>query len=158
PAARTGPGSAGWPAPSPCRWKCRGRKSGRPGCGGRAGAGCFAPAPRRTHSFPTPPPTPRPARQAPPPSRRRGCPPPAGPVPALPAERWPPWLAASWLSDEQLFAPGVPLRAAATRARWRVDACRLAVALALYQLQEGRPAIRLEDLVPKYLPQLPPDP
>jgi hypothetical protein len=81
-----------------------------------------------------------------------------GPGSSLTAERLARLLDASWLSDEQLFAPVVPLRAAATRARWRVDACRLAVALALYQLQEGRPAVRLEDLVPKYLPQLPPDP
>jgi hypothetical protein len=64
----------------------------------------------------------------------------------------------SWLADERLFAPVVPLRSAATRARWRIDSCRLTVALGLYQLQEGKTAATLEHLVPKYLPELPIDP
>jgi hypothetical protein len=40
-----------------------------------------------------------------------------------------------------------------------VDAARQAVALGLYQIEEGRPAQKLQDLVPKYLPTgLPTDP
>jgi hypothetical protein len=64
----------------------------------------------------------------------------------------------SWLSDVRLFAPVVPLRVAATRARWRVDAARQMVALGVYQLREGKPAQQLKELVPKYLPELPVDP
>ncbi len=64
----------------------------------------------------------------------------------------------SWLSDRRLFTPVGALRSAATRARWRVDSRRLAVALALYQMRHGRPAARLEDLVPNELPRLPADP
>jgi hypothetical protein len=67
-------------------------------------------------------------------------------------------LDSSWLSDERLFSPVVELRAAATQSRWQVDAARLQVALALYQLREKKPASRLKDLVPNYLPQLPVDP
>jgi hypothetical protein len=67
-------------------------------------------------------------------------------------------LDASWLGDERLFAPVVELRAAATRGRWHVDASRLALALALYRLREGKPAKVLKDLVPRYLRQLPVDP
>src|SRR5438132_553309 len=47
---------------------------------------------------------------------------------------------------------------AASRSRYRTDACRLALALGLYQHQEGKTAARLEDLVPKYLPEVPVDP
>ena len=47
---------------------------------------------------------------------------------------------------------------AATRARWRVDATRQAVAVALYRLEEGKSAGQLQDLVPKYLASLPIDP
>jgi hypothetical protein len=67
-------------------------------------------------------------------------------------------LDASWVSDEQLFPPVVRLRSAATRARWRLDSARLAVALALYRLRERKPAATLKDLVPRYLPELPVDP
>ena len=67
-------------------------------------------------------------------------------------------LDASWLSDGRLFADVVRLRSAATRARWRVDAGRLTVALQLYQLREGKAAAKLDDLVPNYLPELPADP
>jgi hypothetical protein len=81
-----------------------------------------------------------------------------GPGSSLTAGRLARLLDASWLSDEQLFAAVVPLRSAATRARWRVDACRLRVALGLYQLREGKPAQRLADLVPNYLRALPIDP
>jgi hypothetical protein len=77
---------------------------------------------------------------------------------SLTAARLAPLLDASWLSDERLFAPVLPLRSAATRARWRVEACRLRVALALYQLQEGKSAATLDALVPNYLRQLPVDP
>ena len=81
-----------------------------------------------------------------------------GPEASLSRERLARLLDESWLSDVRLFAPVVPLRAAGNRARWRVDACRLAVALGLYQLREGKPAQKLEALVPNYLPQLPVDP
>lgn len=64
----------------------------------------------------------------------------------------------SWLSDDRLITPVVRLRAAATWARWRVAAGRLEVALALYQLREGKSAATLSDLVPNYLPKLPVDP
>jgi hypothetical protein len=66
---------------------------------------------------------------------------------------------ASWLSDERLFCAVARLREASTRARCRVDATRLAIAVGLYRLDEGKPAENLQDLVPKYLPAgLPTDP
>ncbi len=66
---------------------------------------------------------------------------------------------ASWLADERLFLDVTPLRAAAIRARWRMDATRQAIALSLYQIEQGRPAGNLQDLVPQYLPTgLPIDP
>src|SRR5207253_839300 len=40
----------------------------------------------------------------------------------------------------------------------RVRAARLKLALALYQAREGKPATSLEDLVPRYLEELPLDP
>jgi hypothetical protein len=65
----------------------------------------------------------------------------------------------SWLADERLFCSITNLRSDANRSRWRVDATRQAVALALYHLEHGKPAAQLEDLVPKYLPVgLPTDP
>ena len=64
----------------------------------------------------------------------------------------------SWLADDKLFARVLPLRAAATRSRCHIDACRLCLALRLYQLDEGKTAQHLDDLVPKYLPQAPVDP
>jgi hypothetical protein len=67
-------------------------------------------------------------------------------------------LEASWLTDARLFAPVVTLRNAATKSRWRVDSTRLAVALARYRLDTGRPAATLDALVPQYLPALPVDP
>jgi hypothetical protein len=81
-----------------------------------------------------------------------------GPGASLSRERLARLLDESWLSDVRLFAPVVPLRAAGNRARWRVNACRLTLALGLYQLREGKPAQKLEALVPNYLPQLPVDP
>jgi hypothetical protein len=65
---------------------------------------------------------------------------------------------ASWIVDERLFCDVSRLRGAATRSRWRVDAARQALALSLYQLEQGKPAQALQDLVPKYLPELPVDP
>ncbi len=66
---------------------------------------------------------------------------------------------ASWLADERLFCSVLPLRNAATRAQWRVDATRQAIALALHQLELGKPAQNLQDLVPNYFPAgLPMDP
>jgi hypothetical protein len=88
----------------------------------------------------------------------RGWLPADGPGASLSRERLAGLLEESWLSDVRLFAPVVPLRAAANGARWRVDATRLAMALGLYQLGEGKPAQKLEALVPNYLPQLPVDP
>ena len=68
-------------------------------------------------------------------------------------------LDSSWLADDRLFCSVGPLRDAGTRARWRVDAMRLALALSLYRLEEGKSAPALPDLVPKYLPDgLPIDP
>jgi hypothetical protein len=67
-------------------------------------------------------------------------------------------LDASWLTDPSLFCPTVPLHHAGTRSQWRVDAMRLSVALALYEQSERKPAEKLDDLVPKYLPKLPIDP
>src|SRR5262249_19145008 len=64
----------------------------------------------------------------------------------------------SWLSHEQLFTPVMPLRALAARARWRGDSGPLAPARGLYQLQETKTARKLEEIVPKYLPELPVDP
>jgi hypothetical protein len=82
-----------------------------------------------------------------------------GPASSVSPERMAGLLDASWLADERLFCSVVRLRAVATRARWRVDASRQAVALGLYQMEEGKPAAKLHDLVPKYLPTgLPTDP
>ncbi|GEM_PF-3672544 len=67
-------------------------------------------------------------------------------------------LDASWLADDRLFADVVKLRSAANRSRWRLDASRQAVALRFYQLREGKLAQKLQDLVPKDLPELPVDP
>lgn len=58
----------------------------------------------------------------------------------------------TWLADDRLFPSTIALQSAARRSRWRVDAQRQAVALALYQLEQGQPAGTLADLVPKYLP------
>src|SRR5262249_26972549 len=41
---------------------------------------------------------------------------------------------------------------------WHVSASRQVLALHLYQLREGKPAQKLDDLVPKDLPELPIDP
>lgn len=64
----------------------------------------------------------------------------------------------SWLADERLFVPVEPLRSVATRARWHVDSCRLQLALGLYQIEKKKPAAKLQDLVPKFLTELPVDP
>src|SRR5439155_13615126 len=53
-------------------------------------------------------------------------------------------LDASWLADERLFCSIAALRSAATRARWRVDARRQAVALALYRIDVGQAARQLQ--------------
>jgi hypothetical protein len=81
-----------------------------------------------------------------------------GPDSSLTRERLERLLRGSWLTDARLFAQVVKLRSASTRTRWQVDAARLAVALGLYQFREGKPAQRLENLVPKYLAKLPEDP
>jgi hypothetical protein len=81
-----------------------------------------------------------------------------GPGSSLTSARLAKLLNASWLSDERLFSPVVRLRAAATRARWRLDSRRLEAALGLYQLREGKAAPTLDALVPNYLPKLPVDP
>ncbi len=68
-------------------------------------------------------------------------------------------LDTSWLADDRLFCSIAPLRDAAIRARWRVDATRLALALSLYRLEEGKSANDLQGLAPKYFPAgLPMDP
>jgi hypothetical protein len=65
---------------------------------------------------------------------------------------------ASWLSDDRLFCSVAPLRAFATRGKYRVDASRLKLALLLYATEEGKAAQTLDDLVPNYLPKIPVDP
>jgi hypothetical protein len=50
-----------------------------------------------------------------------------------------------------------PLRIA-RRSRCQVEAARLQVALALYQVHHGRPAASLDDLVPRHFAELPLDP
>jgi hypothetical protein len=67
-------------------------------------------------------------------------------------------LEASWVTDARLFCPLAPLQVAATRARFRIDADRLTIALVLHQVEAGKPVDQLDDLVPKYLAQLPVDP
>lgn len=67
-------------------------------------------------------------------------------------------LDTSWLSDERLFVAVWRLRTAATRARCQLDSTRLAAALALYQVREGKTAELLDDLKPRYLAELPIDP
>jgi hypothetical protein len=67
-------------------------------------------------------------------------------------------LDASWLADERLFCSVTRLRNAATRARYRVDATRQAIAVALYRMDDGKSPSELQILVPKYLASLPTDP
>jgi hypothetical protein len=64
----------------------------------------------------------------------------------------------SWLTVMALYTPVVRLREAATQASWRFGAARLTTALALYRVQEGKPAAELRDLVPRYLDKPPVDP
>jgi hypothetical protein len=63
----------------------------------------------------------------------------------------------SWL---QVFAPQYPAGVLypATLSRSRVAAAQLQVALVLYQLDHGKPAEGLADLVPEFLQSLPTDP
>jgi hypothetical protein len=89
---------------------------------------------------------------------RGWLPPAAGAGTSITAQELARLLDHSWMSDERLFTAVVPLRMAATRAQWRVDAHRLAVALQLYQIQEGKTAQHLKTLVPKYLSDVPTDP
>jgi hypothetical protein len=81
-----------------------------------------------------------------------------GPGASLTIEQLASLLDRSWLSDEKLFCRVKPLQQSGTRSRWRVDSSRLAVALGLYQIKEGRLPQKLADLVPNYLPNLPVDP
>jgi hypothetical protein len=82
----------------------------------------------------------------------------SGPGASLTRARLARLLDASWVSDERLFTSVAALRSLATRSRYRVDSNRIAVALALYQAENGRAAGKLQDLVPKYLMELPIDP
>jgi hypothetical protein len=50
------------------------------------------------------------------------------------------------------------LQVAGIRARCRIDAARLTIALTLYLVEGGKPAEQLDHLVPKYLATLPVDP
>lgn len=83
-------------------------------------------------------------------------------APWLPADRTRTDLAraldASWLTEHRLFCDVTTLRSAATRSRWRVDSARQMVALLLYRIELDRHPERLQDLVPRYLTQLPVDP
>src|SRR5205807_9322079 len=67
-------------------------------------------------------------------------------------------LEASWLSDETLYTNALAIRSAGNRSRCRLHAARLTVALALYRLEQGKAAKSLQELVPKYLSELPTDP
>jgi hypothetical protein len=62
----------------------------------------------------------------------------------------------SWVLD--LLPSPRQLFVANTASLCRVRAARLKIALALYRAEQGKPAAALTDLVPRYLPQLPPDP
>jgi hypothetical protein len=77
---------------------------------------------------------------------------------ALTRERLGRFLEQSWLADVRFFPDVGELREGTALARCRADAARLRLALALYRIQEGKPARTLDALVPKYLPALPPDP
>jgi len=89
----------------------------------------------------------------------RGWLPPAdGPGASLTSQQLARLLDESWMADERLFTDVVPLRTAATRAKWRVDSRRLIIALQLYQLREGKSAANLQALLPKYLSEIPTDP
>ena len=84
---------------------------------------------------------------------------PDGPGANVTRARLIPLLDESWLADERLFCNVARLRDASTRAQWRVDATRQAIALCLYGIDEQKAAAAVEDLVPKYLPErLPLDP
>jgi hypothetical protein len=108
--------------------------------------------------LPTPPDEPEGASERTREILRAWLPPTEGPGAKLRISELARLLDASWLAEEKLFARVLPLRAAATRGRSRLEACRLCVALKLYQLEENKTAQRLDDLVPKYLPQVPVDP
>jgi hypothetical protein len=65
----------------------------------------------------------------------------------------------SWLAVLEWVSPGARrLGPLATMQLCRVRGRRLTLALALYQLDNGKPAATLTDLVPRYLPELPADP
>jgi len=58
----------------------------------------------------------------------------------------------SWLADDRLFCPVSELAPGRGPLRCRVDAARLAVAMNLYRIDEGKTAEALQDLAPKYFP------
>ena len=81
-----------------------------------------------------------------------------GPDAGITAEHLATLLDASWLTDEALYTNSLSLRSAAHRSRVRTQACRLAVALALYRVEQRKVADSLQDLVPKYVSEVPIDP
>lgn len=81
-----------------------------------------------------------------------------GPDAGITAARVTQLLDDSWLGNSSLYCEVDHLRATATRSRSRVEATRLALAVLLYQLREDKTPGKLEDLVPKCLPELPIDP
>jgi hypothetical protein len=62
----------------------------------------------------------------------------------------------SWMGDVLMLGPDLPLIQAAGLCQ--VRGTRLQLALALYQVREGKPAESLDALVPRYLAALPSDP
>jgi ABC-type transport system involved in multi-copper enzyme maturation permease subunit len=63
---------------------------------------------------------------------------------------------ASYLGMSLLFLPG--MRQTEARSLCQLRGTRLTIALALYEVEQGRPAATLDALVPRYLPALPLDP
>lgn len=68
------------------------------------------------------------------------------------------WLDDSWLADDKLFTNVASLRTAGMHSAWQIEATRIKTAMALYQVQEGKAARTMEDLVPRYLPESVMDP
>ncbi len=64
----------------------------------------------------------------------------------------------SWLADIRIFN-AITDSGTSAETRWRIDAKRQEVAVALFQLRNGAPPRTLAELVPKYFPEgLPVDP
>jgi hypothetical protein len=76
----------------------------------------------------------------------------------LSRRQWERLLATAWVTGFLSRTYMRPVLETSAYSQCRVRAARLQVALALYQVQQGRPAASLQDLVPRYLAAVPRDP